>query len=219
MHIDIIRRLPRRSITLHIHTDGVLEVRAPKYVPEFVIRRFVDSKKDWIEKTKKKLSALPKSKKMKYQEGEVFRLGGVEYILHVTDGNAIVLTSTKLFFPKKFLVKPKYHMEVFCRKFAKQFLKKRLDMYAEKMKVSYNRISIRDTTSRWGSCSSTGTISFSYRLILAELSIIDYVLIHELAHITHHHHKLAFWAHVAQFYPEYITARTWLRREGHTLKI
>lgn len=219
MHIDIIKRLPRRSISLHINHDGALEVRAPKYVPEFIIQRFVASKSGWIEKTRRKLTSLPKTTKPTYTEGSVFRLGGKEYTLHVTDGNAIVLTPTKLFFPKKFMSRARYHMEVFCRKFAKLFLTERLSHYAEKMGVSYKRVSIRDTSSRWGSCSSSGTISFSYRLVLAELHIIDYVVIHELAHVTFHHHRPSFWAHVASYYPDYIAARTWLRREGHTLKI
>ncbi len=219
MYVYTIIRLPRRTLSLHIHENGELEVRAPRYVPERIIRRFVDSKQEWIEKTRQKLATAPKSKKPTYQEGEAFRLGGREYSLHITDGNAIVLTPTKLFFPKKFLVRPTYHMEAFCRTFAKQFLTHRLDFYAKKMNVSYKRISIRDTTSRWGSCSNTGTISFSYRLIVAELPIIDYVVIHELAHLTYHHHKPSFWAHVATHYPDYIAARTWLRREGHTLKI
>ena len=215
----ILKRLSRRSISLHILESGALEVRAPRYIPEFIIRQFVASKQDWINKTKIKLSSLPTSRKPTYKEGDIFRMGGVAYALHITDGNAIVLTQKRLFFPKKFLARPRYHMEVFCRKFAKQFLTKRLEFYAEKMGVKYKRISIRDTTSRWGSCSSTGTISFSYRLILAELVIIDYVVAHELAHVTHHHHKPAFWAHLSRFYPEYISAKTWLRREGHTLKI
>lgn len=219
MQLDIIRRMSRRSISLHIHPDGKLEVRAPRYIPEFVIKQFVASKEEWIEKTRLKLSSLPKAKKTKYQEGELFRLGGVEYSLHVTDGNAIVLTPTKLFFPRKFLAKPKMHMEQFCRKFAKQFLEKRLELFAKKMGVTYKRVSIRDTTSRWGSCSSSGTISFSYRLILADLPIIDYVLIHELAHITHPHHRLSFWARVGEFYPEYAIARTRLRKEGDSFKI
>ncbi|MBI5019087.1 M48 family metallopeptidase [Candidatus Gottesmanbacteria bacterium] len=215
----IIKRLSRRSISLHILENGELEVRAPRFIPEFIIRQFVAAKEDWIEQTRLKLKTLPKSKKPVYKEGEVFRLGGKEYTLHITDGNAVVLTPTRLYFPKKFLSRAKHHMELFCRKFAKQFLTERVSVYAEKMKVTCRRISIRDTTSRWGSCSSTGTISFSYRLILAELSIIDYVVAHELAHVTHHHHKPAFWAYLSRYYPGYITAKTWLRREGHTLKI
>lgn len=215
----IIKRLPRRSISLHILEGGELEVRAPKYMPEFFIRQFVAAKADWIEQTRLKLKSLPKIKKPAYKEGEVFRLGGKEYVLHVTDGNAIVLTPTRLYFPKKFLKRGRHHMELFCRKFAKQFLSERVKIYAEKMNATYKRISIRDTTTRWGSCSSTGTISFSYRLILAELYIIDYVVAHELAHVAHHHHKPAFWAYLARYYPAYISAKTWLRREGHTLKI
>jgi predicted metal-dependent hydrolase len=217
MRIDILKRLHRRSISLHILPTGELEVRAPKYMPEFVIRQFVAAKSEWIEKTRDRLATIPKTKQKTYREGEVFRLGGKEYALHITDGNAIVLTPSRLFFPKKFLGKPKEHMEKFCRVFAQQFLSKRLSAHAAKMKVSYKRITIRDTSTRWGSCSSSGTISFSYRLILAELPIIDYVLIHELAHITHPHHRLSFWARVGEFYPEYAMARTWLRKNGHSL--
>lgn len=219
MHIDIIKRLNRRSLSLHILHTGELEVRAPKYVPEFVIRQFVASKEDWIEKTRKKLLSRPPVKKQTYHEGDIIRLGGKTYTLHITDGNMIVLTSTRLFFPKKFLTKPRYHMEIFCRKFAKDFLTMRIAVFAEKMGVTYRRISIRDTTSRWGSCSSSGTISFSYRLILADLAIIDYVLIHELSHITHPHHRLSFWARVGAFYPEYAIARTRLKKEGDTFII
>lgn len=219
MNIVRIRRLSRRSLSIHIQENGEVEVRAPRYVPDFLIRRFVDSKRDWIEKTRLKVAATPNRKRPVYQEGAVFRLGGKEYSLHITDGNAIVLTPTRLFFPKKFLSRPRVHMEVFCRTFAKQFLGQRLGLYAEKMGVAYQRVSIRDTSTRWGSCSSSGTISFSYRLVLADLPIIDYVVIHELVHISHHHHQPTFWAHVAAFYPDYIAARTWLRREGHTLTI
>lgn len=219
MRIDILKRLPRRSISLHILPTGELEVRAPKYMPEFVIRQFVASKQDWIDNTRRRLASVHKKKERVYEEGELFRLGGKDYTLHLTDGSAIVLTPTRIFFPKKFLAKPKYHMEQFCRKYAKEFLTKRVSFFSEKMKVTYRRVSIRDTSSRWGSCSSTGTISFSYRLILAEISIIDYVVIHELAHITHPHHRLSFWARVGEFYPEYASARTWLRKNGHTLTI
>jgi predicted metal-dependent hydrolase len=217
--IDILRRVSRRSIGLHITPEGLVEVRAPHFVPMFVINKFVQSKREWILYTKRKLGDAPKIVKQKYTEGSVFVLGGQKFTIHLTDGNAIVQAADRLFFPKKFLSKPKKFMELWMRTYAKKYLKSRLDTYATTMGVQYKKISIRDTTSRWGSCSSTGTISFSYRLILAELHIIDYVVIHELSHIMHHNHQKAFWALVGTYFPEYKKARTWLRTNGHTLRI
>lgn len=157
--------------------------------------------------------------KVAYHEGSVFRLAGVPYTLHITEGNAIVILGSRIFFPNKFLHHAKYHMELWIRSFAKKYLASRISIYAQKMHVSYKKISIRDTSSRWGSCSSSGTLSFSYRLILAEATIIDYVVIHELAHTVHHNHAKTFWNLVSVYYPDYKASRAWLRREGHTLKL
>ncbi len=217
--IDILKRVSRSSIGLHITDDGKVEVRAPHFVPLFLINRFVQSKRDWIIRMKKAVLSRPKLQKIVYKEGSVLRIASNIYTMHITEGNAIVLVGARIFFPEKFLPKAKIHMEAWCRIFAKKFLAQRLEKYAAQMEVIYKKISIRDTTTRWGSCSSRGTISFSYRLILADLPIIDYVVIHELAHLTYPHHKQAFWDRVEKFYPEYKQARSWLRAQGHTLKI
>lgn len=217
--IDKLIRRSGHSITMHIEDDGSLVVRAPTYMPTFLIKQFVSSHSAWIIKNRRMVAARPVSRTPTYQEGESFRIGGRTYILHRTKGNAIVLAGDKLFFPERFVSKASYHMESWLRTWAKKFLTSRLNAYAAKMGVAYKKITIRDTSSRWGSCSSSGTLSFSYRLVLADISIIDYVLIHELAHVTHHNHKAVFWNRVAQFYPEYESARAWLTREGHTLRI
>lgn len=217
--IDILKRGSRRSIGLHITEDGKLEVRAPHLVPLFFINRFVESKRDWIIKTKLAMHMRIPTTKIQYREGSAFRLAGISYTLHITDGNTIVILGSRIFFPKKFLRHAKSSMELWCRSYAKKYLTVRLNHFAKTMRVSYMKISIRDTSSRWGSCSSTGTISFSYRLILAEAHIIDYIVIHELAHTTHHNHAKAFWSLVGTHYPEYKKARAWLRLSGHILRI
>ena len=219
VQIDILRRASRRSTGLHITEDGKLEVRAPHLMPMFFINQFVESKRDWIIKTKLAMHKRIPTTKVQYHQGSVFRLAGISYTLHVTDGNAIVILGSRIFFPKKFLLHAKSSMELWCRSYAKKYLTARLNLFAKAMHVSYKKISIRDTSSRWGSCSSTGTISFSYRLILAEAHIIDYVVIHELAHTTHHNHAKEFWSLVGTQYPEYKKARAWLRLSGHTLRI
>lgn len=78
-------------------------------------------------------------------------------------------------------------------------------------------LSLRDTRSRWGSCASSGRLSFSWRLILAPPLVLDYVVAHELAHLRHHGHGPAFWAAVAELCDQVRPARAWLRRNGNTL--
>ncbi|MFO1112653.1 MAG: M48 family metallopeptidase [Rhodospirillales bacterium] len=78
-------------------------------------------------------------------------------------------------------------------------------------------VSLRDTRSRWGSCSTQGRLSFSWRLILAPLPVLDYVVAHELAHLRHHGHGPAFWAAVDELSDQVRPARAWLRRHGSTL--
>lgn len=83
--------------------------------------------------------------------------------------------------------------------------------WAAKMGVSYRAITIRDQKTRWGSCSTRGTLSFNWRLVMVPPTIMDYVVIHELAHLKQPNHSPAFWQVVAQYYPDYKKARAWLR--------
>jgi len=89
--------------------------------------------------------------------------------------------------------------------------------YAEKMGGKVRRISIRDTASRWGSCSSNGALSFSWRLILAPPFVLDYVAAHEVAHLTEMNHSPAFWSLVEKHCPQTRTAKKWLKANGRSL--
>jgi predicted metal-dependent hydrolase len=88
---------------------------------------------------------------------------------------------------------------------------------AARIGVSYARISIRDTRSRWGSCSSSGSLSFSWRLVLAPREVLDYVVVHELCHLRHHDHSPRFWDLVAEVWPRYRDHKAWLDTHGWEL--
>ena len=137
--IDILKRGSRRSIGLHIIEDGKLEVRAPYLMPKFFIDRFVASKRDWIIKTKQTMRNRKHVAKVAYHEGSVFRLAGVPYTLHITEGNTIVILGSRIFFPKKFLHHAKRHMELWIRSFTKKYLTTRLHFFAKTMNVSYKK--------------------------------------------------------------------------------
>lgn len=83
----------------------------------------------------------------------------------------------------------------------------------------YTSITIRDQKTRWGSCSSRGTLSFNYRLIFAPGKVLDYVVVHELCHLTHMNHSENFWNMVRSIMPEYKEYKLWLREHGSELNL
>lgn len=88
----------------------------------------------------------------------------------------------------------------------------RIGYYASIMKVTYGRVCIRNQKTRWGSCSSKGNLNFNYRLAYLPEELLDYVVVHELAHRKYMNHSELFWREVAQYYPEYRMCRKRLRR-------
>ena len=100
---------------------------------------------------------------------------------------------------------------------AKDYFPKRATYFVQLTGGSFSRITIRDQKTRWGSCSAKGTLSFNWRLMLAPPAILDYVVVHELCHLTYMNHSAAFWEKVKSVYPDYRTARKWLKDHGHEL--
>lgn len=96
-------------------------------------------------------------------------------------------------------------------------LDQRVAFHAKRLRVSPKRIAVRDQTSRWGSCSTTGVLSFSWRLIMAPPAILDYVAAHEVAHLREMNHGPGFWALVAKTMPDLEEAKRWLQIYGMDL--
>lgn len=101
-------------------------------------------------------------------------------------------------------------VEEWSRTQAQQILPQKVSAWAQKMGVEYNNIVIKDQKTLWGSCSQKKNLNFSYRLIKMPLSIIDYLIVHELAHLVHFDHSPEFWSYVEGFAPNYKAARKWL---------
>ena len=107
--------------------------------------------------------------------------------------------------------------EVWTRTQAQQILPQKVASWAQKMGVEYNNIVIKDQKTLWGSCSSKKNLNFSYRLIKMPLSIIDYLIVHELAHLIHFDHSQEFWACVEGYIPNYKEARKWLNTNRYAV--
>lgn len=105
------------------------------------------------------------------------------------------------------------------REAAKEYIPKRVEFYKQFVSGDYSRITIRDQKTRWGSCSASGTLSFSWRLMLAPPAILDYVVVHELCHFEHMNHSREFWQAVENILPDYKQRRDWLKEHGAELML
>ena len=103
------------------------------------------------------------------------------------------------------------------RNAAKAHFTKRVEHFIKQTGGTYTRITIRDQKTRWGSRSSSGTLSFNYRLMYAPPRVLDYVVIHELCHITHMNHSKEFWDMLASIMPDYKVCKDWLKEHGKEL--
>jgi predicted metal-dependent hydrolase len=103
------------------------------------------------------------------------------------------------------------------RKLARRLVHETAQREAERIGVEYQRIAIRDTRSRWGSCSTSGTLSFTWRLALAPRTILDYVVVHELCHLRHPDHSKRFWSLLGRAWPTYRDEERWLDAHGWEL--
>lgn len=103
------------------------------------------------------------------------------------------------------------------REAAREAIGQKLRYYASRMGVTYGRVSIRDQKTRWGSCSAEGNLNFNWRLIMAPPGVMDYVVVHELAHRKEMNHSRNFWKVIEEAMPDYWKYKAWLKENGNIL--
>jgi predicted metal-dependent hydrolase len=112
---------------------------------------------------------------------------------------------------------PRDVSETDARRAARELVTMLAEDEAQELDVTYNRIEIRDQRTRWGSCSTRGTLSFNWRLVLAPYDVLDYVVVHELCHLVEPNHSRRFWKLVERRRPDWRAQRDWLDRNGPEL--
>ncbi len=218
--IDEIIRSRRKTIALQVSHDARLIVRVPFSTSEKLIRKIIYEKRSWI--LKKQEEAKGKYKKVYSKEfvnGEGFLFLGNSYKLYVVDNVefSLIFNNENFFLSRKFLNKAK---EIFIKWYKKQAYKnfsERIAIYSKISGINYDKLKITNARKRWGSCSSNGNLNFTWRLIMAPLQVIDYVIVHELVHIKERNHSKNFWNKVRIILPYYETQKKWLKKNGHLL--
>lgn len=213
-------RSRRRTIALTVSAEAALIVRAPLCAPMRRIERFIRDKGAWIDKTIARVRAMPGPMARTFIDGERFLVLGESYPLRVATDVALPLDFQETFV----LAAGDRHRArdlfvAWYRDAARRQLTARVERYARQFGFTYRSVRITAARRRWGSCSATGRLNFSWRLIMAPPFVVDYVVLHELAHLRHHNHSRAFWQCVHAMDPAYAVARRWLRDHGMTLDL
>lgn len=212
IEIDLRRSSRARRLSLRIsRLDGRVTLTMPNGVPEKEGFEFVSSREDWLRGHLEGISetTVPTfGSRIPYQDSELeLRSGAVRRVLERDD--ALILPDD----PEKVGAR----VQAFLKVKARDRLAEASDRYASDLEVSYRRLSLRDTRSRWGSCTSAGDLMYSWRLIMAPTEVLEYVAAHEVAHLVEMNHSQAFWDVVQSIFPNHRTCRKWLKDNGDML--
>jgi predicted metal-dependent hydrolase len=219
--IDQIIRSRRKTLSLEVTKEGRIVIRAPYLIPRSQIDSFVRSKEGWIRK-KQELVAVQsrETPAKKYVIGEKFWYLGCEYMLELVNGQ-----EEPLFFRDKFYLEGKFQKEgqlVFENWYKKRAADKIVPIVnfrALQNGFSFTRIRITSAKTRWGSCGIKGSLNFTWRLVMAPLEVIDYVVVHELVHLNIKNHSREYWNEVSKVMPEFKQHKKWLKENGHRLTL
>lgn len=204
----------RRSIALTVEVDGTLTVRAPKGVSRKRIQAVVEDRAGWIEEKRAEM-LRQKPPARTYRDGETLRYLGLEYPLLRPEGagNKLVFDGMSFRLPMG-CTAPASACESWYRAEARRVLQERVAELARQFGYTFKKVRISGARTRWGSCSSSGTLSFTWRLVMAPPDAVDYVIVHELAHFDHPNHSRAFWQRVGELMPGYKDQVKWFRQHG-----
>lgn len=177
-------------------------------------RAFAQSQAAWL---RARLAELPP--RVEFAPGAEISLGGVNHVLRWDRGGPARVTLVDGVIRvggdrEKFA----HRVTEWLKRRAREKVTRRAEAVAERIDKKIRRISIRDPRARWGSCTHKGDLSFSWRLILAPTYVLDYVVVHEVAHLVHLHHGPTFWRAVEKLMPDYGAAREWLDQHGPELQ-
>lgn len=204
-------------MSLEINEKCELIVRAPLRLNLNFIEDFIAKKRDWIFKKQTEISH--RNKATEKSANEVWYLGHT-YPLIIFEGDfkEDLIFTDRFFIAKHKLPSIRQILFNWYKKKALEIIPEKVQAYAVSSGLKFKSIKVNSAAKRWGSCTSSGNINFSYRLMMCPEFVIDYVIIHELAHLQEMNHSPRFWNLVAHGFPEYKKARKWLRDHGRFIK-
>ena len=213
-------RTKRKSLALTINERGELIVHAPKNMPIYEIMGFVQKKQDWINKKITNINSILSKNKDIVEYNEIFFIGK-RYRVMQTKGidkpfltdNSLILVATK---SKRNIQK---QLKEWYMSNIDDILIPRIHKLAELMKQKYSSVNIINSKAKWGMCDSKRNLYFNWKLLMLSPDLIDYVIIHEIAHLIELNHSTKFWKIVGAVIPNYKHSKEVINRCGFLIKL
>lgn len=210
-------RSNRKSVALVIDNEANLIVRAPLHMQDSVIDEFVQKKKRWISEKQQQVSVFgEKHPPVVVETGESLMYLGSTYAIIKDAVDGVQIAGNELIVPNEYGIE---EVTAWMKSEALRIITERVSNYAGIMGVTPGDVKLSDAKARWGSCSTKNNLNFAWRLIMCPLSVIDYVVVHELSHITYKNHSPAFWARVKTVLPNYEDNQDWLKVNKKLMEI
>jgi predicted metal-dependent hydrolase len=222
----------KRDCTISVDWQTGVSVVVPEGIDQDHIDAILRRKAPWILRKLAELREIkPLSTRHEFISGEKIPYLGRQYRLKVIAGDDVADVSLTFHNGRFIAVVPKsssptWRQERLREAFRDWYIQhgltkvqQRIKLFAPRLGVEPSRVVVKDQKSRWGSCTKNGTININWRILMAPMRIVDYVVVHELAHMIHADHSSDFWAIVASVMPDYDERKDWLRVHGATLEL
>lgn len=209
--VQLRRNARAKRLTLRVSQhDGAVTLTLPPRASLDEALRFAQSRAEWIRRH------LPMGGPRRVMIGDSLPLRGTAHVITAGTGRGVRAADGALIVPGPASLGPR--LAAYLKVQARDDISRAADHYARLARRPITRLTLRDTRSRWGSCTSGGALMFSWRLVMAPPPVLHYVAAHEVAHLLHMDHSPAFWAEVARLFPDHASARQWLRLHGSHLQ-
>ncbi len=212
----------RKTATIVINDKLEVIVKVPHYMTKKQIQYLVDQHEKWITESLEKKRSLSEKNDW-YQTNRMLYLGQYWPVTQISD---LSQKSRAFFDGKRFIVisdgdegAARMQMERFFRKQAKEVIIPLVNEYADLLAVTFNKVTIRNQVTRWGSCSSKGNLSFNVKILCAPTEMIAYVVLHEVMHLKHFNHSRAFWQEIEVMMPDYKRRMNYFKQFGQNFRI
>jgi predicted metal-dependent hydrolase len=216
------RSAKRKKLTITVERDRSVVVHAPANATDDAIRRVVESRRQWIFEKRhhgQKYQGLPHPPGKELVSGESALYLGRSYRIEVVAAGSGEIQFTQRFMvPASHAMRRKGAMREWYLARANEKILPRVEHHAHELGVEFRRAKIVDSRYRWGSCTVQDNVTFNWRLIKAPTFVIDYVIVHELAHLIEANHTPRFWNVVRTHVPRMEKARAWLNENGQVLE-
>lgn len=212
-----LKQSQRKTMSIYIENNGSVTVIAPDKLNKNEIEKVIEKKRYSIYKNLAEWRTLNESFVVRrYVNGEGFLYLGSSYRLQIENKLDVPLKLYHGYFllNKRELRNAPFHFKQFYKEKGLSKIPERIKLYQASIGVSPNNIRIMELKTHWASCSDTGNLNFHWKCIMAPLKVIDYIVVHELAHLIHKNHTDAFWNTVDRVLPDYQQRKKWLRKKG-----